>query len=344
MTDSDPAWEDILPEPFVTLILGQRGSGKTALGHLLVERFHSDERDAYILGFPDDKQDALPDWLSVLRAERVLDTDDVTAVWPENSVVLIHEAHHLLHARRSMDSANLEIDTLLTVSRHKNSDIIMETQQSQRLDRNMVTGADAVVFRQPALMQAEFERSGMKTLVREADAVFEQYVDTVEGDGYTYREVSDEVQKRAYVHAERFVGEYPDRIPLADHWTEDISRAYAGTAVGSDGDSGGTALDDDEQTCLLTVAEYERENRPFDYSVQGVDHDDVARVAHAWNQMRSLRTAGLIRKVYESSNKPSRYRMTAEGWETVEELGGEGEPDAPLGDDPTDRERSPSVD
>ena len=54
-TDDAPRWGDILQEPFVGLILGQRGSGKTALGHRLLEVFgHPDnsDRDAYILGFP----------------------------------------------------------------------------------------------------------------------------------------------------------------------------------------------------------------------------------------------------------------------------------------------------
>jgi len=346
MTRDAPEWEDILPEPFVTLILGQRGAGKTALGHELLERFYQPDRDAYILGFPDDKQDALPEWVSVLDAGTVLGADDATSVWPEDSVVLIHEAHHLLHARRSMDSANLEIDTLLTVSRHKNSDIIMETQQSQRLDKNMVTGSDAVVFREPALMQSEFERSGMKKLVRRADEVFEQYVETVDGDGYTYRKKSDEVKKHAYVHSDRFVGEYPHQIELAEHWSDDISRAYAGAAVGgpgADGEAGDSGLSEDELTCLEMVAQYEVENRPFDYSVQGIDHDDIPTVARAWNQLRSLRTDGLIRKVYESSNKPSRYRMTADGWDVVEEESGVTEPDAQMGDDPDGVTESPEA-
>jgi hypothetical protein len=346
MSRDAPTWEDILPEPFVTLILGQRGAGKTALGHELLERFQTDDREAYILGFPANKQDALPEWVSVLDAGTVLGADDATSVWPEDSVVLIHEAHHLLHARRSMDSANLEIDTLLTVSRHKNSDIIMETQQSQRLDKNMVTGSDAVVFREPALMQSEFERSGMKKLVRRADEVFDQYVETVDGDGYTYRKKSDEVKKHAYVHSDRFVGEYPHRIELAEHWSESISRAYAGAAVGgagAGGEAGDSGLSEDELTCLEMVAQNEVENRPFEYGVNGVDHDDIPTVARAWNELRDLRSEGLIREVYDSSSKPPRYRMTSEGWDVVEERSGITEPDAPMGDDPDGVEESPEA-
>jgi|APHM01.1.fsa_nt_gi Zonular occludens toxin (Zot). len=339
MTDA-PEWGDILHEPFVGLILGQRGAGKTALGHLLMETFHTDERDAYILGYPEAEADALPEWASILP------TDTGRDQWPEDSVVLIHEAHHILHARRSQQSENLEIDTLITVSRHKNSDIIIETQQSQRLDRNMVTAADAVIFREPALMQAEFERGGMKKLVNRANDVFNQYVETVEGDGYTYREKSDDVLRTAYVHADRFDGEYPHDIPLADHWSEDISRAYASASMDEVTGEGSEDSDDyseDELTCLKTVAEYEVQQRPFDFTVRGVDHDDIPTVMHAWNQLKALRASGLIRKVYESNNNPSRYRMTAEGWEVTAEKFGITEPEEPVGDDPDEVEWSPTA-
>jgi len=326
MTRDAPEWEDILPEPFVTLILGQRGAGKTALGHELLERFYQPDRDAYILGFPDDKQDALPEWVSVLDAGTVLGADDATSVWPEDSVVLIHEAHHLLHARRSMDSANLEIDTLLTVSRHKNSDIIMETQQSQRLDKNMVTGSDAVVFREPALMQSEFERSGMKKLVRRADEVFEQYVETVDGDGYTYRKKSDEVKKHAYVHSDRFVGEYPHKIELAEHWSDDISRAYAGAAVGGPGadDEDDDGLEDDDWTALQAVAEWEKENRPLKFEHKGIEQGEVPLV-QAWRQLKKLMAEGLVDRTYDSNSK-TYYRLTEAGWEKTDVE----EPNAPV--------------
>jgi AAA+ ATPase superfamily predicted ATPase len=329
-----PRWEDILPEPFVTLILGSRGAGKTALAHLLTERFHGEDRDAYILGFPEEKADILPEWLEVLGIEEVLGADDVIEVWPEDSVVLVHEAHHLLHARRSMDTENLEVDVLLTVSRHKNSDIIFETQQSQRLDKNTVTSVDAVIFREPALMQAEFERSGMRKLVRNADEVFEQYVEEIESENYTYREKTDEVKKHAYVHAERFEGEYPYLIPLADHYSEDISKAYAGAGMATSADGDDDGLSDDEEVALQTVADYEMENRPFEYSVKGADHDEVP-AQHAWNQLKSLRAEGLIRRVYESSNKPARYRMTDAGWV---ELGVDTEELPPLGEDPDEND------
>jgi hypothetical protein len=301
-----PDWEDILVEPFVGLILGQRGGGKTALGHQLLEVFgEGRDRDAYILGFPDHLRDELPEWIEVLPPSTGREN------WPENSVVLIHEAHQLLHARRSMDGANIEIDELVTVSRHRDSDIIFETQQSQRLDRNAVTSVDAIIFREPALMQADFERSGMKKIVRAADDYFEQFVDTVESDDYTFREKSDEAKKHAYVHSGRFVGGYPHEIGLADHWSEDISKAYAEV---SDADTGAAGLGEDKQVALDAVAAWEAENRPLDYDHKGANHNDVP-IERAWTELQAVHSKGYLKKTYDSNNNPNEYRLTDDGWE-----------------------------
>jgi len=127
--------QKILIKPFTAPIIGKRGIGKTALGHLLLKEFscHSAGRDAYIMGFPNSQADHLPEWVNI-PPETTKMSD-----WPMDSTVLLHGAHHLLHARRSMNTENIELDELVTVSRHKNSNSIFETQQSQRLDRNAVT-------------------------------------------------------------------------------------------------------------------------------------------------------------------------------------------------------------
>lgn len=303
-----PDWPTILHEPFVSLILGQRGAGKTALGHRLLEVFgEGEDRDAYILGFPRHLADRLPEWVEVLPP--TTGRDD----WPADSVVLVHEAHQLLHARRSMDSANVEIDELVTVSRHRNSDIIFETQQSQRLDRNSVTAVDAIIVREPALMQAEFERKQLRPIIREAEDLFEQYTETVEEDTYTYRETSPEVKRHAYVHSSRFIGEYPYEIELAGYWSEDISKAYA--EVPGDGEQG-ELLEDDERARLTELATWENENRPISHKHVGADHDYFGS-AQPWHVLRKLIAKEFAEKTYDS-NSSTYYRLTEAGWDRVD--------------------------
>lgn len=230
MNAMDLGWEDIFAEPFVILELGARGEGKTALGHRLLEVFANadKERDAYIMGFPDDKQHLLPEWIDVLPPGTPKHR------WPENSIVLIHEAHQLLHARRSMDAENLELDQLVTISRHKDSNIIYDTQQSHRLDKNAVAAVDGILARWPALMQEDFERRAIKPIVKEAREVLSKYVTVHDEDDFTYVERKqnengvDELKKHVFVHADQFRGEFPHELQLADHWHEDISKAYGG--------------------------------------------------------------------------------------------------------------------
>ena len=211
-------WFKILDEPFVALILGQRGGGKTALGHLLLEIFSEQgkRRKACIYGFPLDKRNVLPEWIECL--------DD--PIFPQDSVVLLHEAHFYLHARQSMESGHIDIDKLITVSRHKNADIIVETQQSFRLDRNIVAEVDAIIFRVPELMQEKFERPEMRWLVNEAKKAFKKFIKEYKFDDAIYREISPEAKKHAWIYSKKFVGMYPHEIPLPSYWNEEISRAY----------------------------------------------------------------------------------------------------------------------
>lgn len=317
-----PDWHDIMPEPFVTLILGKRGGGKTATGHRLMEIFGGPEmeRDAYIMGYPEDEAGELPEWIGTLPATVGLEE------WPENSVVLVHEAHHIAHARESQQAENLSIDKLVTVSRHRDSDIIFETQQTQRLDRNFPAAADSIVVKQPALMQEEFERKQMRTIIGNANDVFDKYRTVHETDTYTHVEWSDEVVKHAYVYADTFQGEYPHEIELAEHWSDDISKAYSDNDVFAEGDGdgdGSSTLGGEAKDCLNEIAQWEIDNRPLSYDVQGADYNDTTHRPHV---LTSLEREGYIEKIYSSNSKPNRYRITEEGWEAADLE----EPDEPV--------------
>ena len=271
-----------------------------------------DDRDAYIMGYPEEEADDLPEWIDTLPATVGLDQ------WPENSVVLVHEAHHIAHARESQQAENLSIDKLVTVSRHRDSDIIFETQQTQRLDRNFPAAADAIVVKQPALMQQEFERRQMKTIIGEANEVFDQYRTVHETDNYEYVEEDDDIQKHAYVYADTFRGEYPHDIQLADHWTEDISKAYGDNDVFAD-EEGGESDDDvlvgEAKDALREVAQWEDENRPLKFEHLGAQYDDTPFSPHV---LSTLEQEGHLEKVYSSSNKPNRYRLTEQGWDALD--------------------------
>lgn len=247
MKEKDINWEEIIPEPYVSLLLGSRGGGKTALAHRLLEVYGGSDgdRDAYIMGFPESKEHLLPDWITIL--------DPTTGVddWPQDSIVLIHEAHHLLHARRSMDTENLEVDMLITVSRQKNSCVVYDTQQSHRLDKNSVAAVDAILVRWPALMQEKFERRAVRPIISDAREALRKYVEIHDEDDFTFverLETDDGVERlkrHCYVHADRFRGEYPHPLPLPEHWSEEISKAFSDADMKGDSGGGETAGEPD---------------------------------------------------------------------------------------------------
>ena len=253
----------------------------------------------------------MPGWIDTLPATVGLDS------WPENSVVLVHEAHHIAHARESQQAENLSIDKLVTVSRHRDSDIIFETQQTQRLDRNFPAAADAIVVKQPALMQEEFERKQMRKIISQANEVFDQYRTVHETDAYKFIEEDDDIEKHVYVHAETFVGEYPHDIQLAEHWTEDISKAYGDNDAFADegGEGDDDTLGGDAKEALREVAQWEDENRPLKFDHLGAQYSDTSFQPHT---LSTLEQTGHLEKVYNSSNKPNRYRLTEQGWDALE--------------------------
>lgn len=279
MNRHEIGWPDITPEPFVALLLGARGEGKTALAHRLLEVFSDEDRDAYIMGFPEDKAHLLPEWIDVLP----LGTSKEQ--WPEDSIVLIHEAHMLLHARRSLDAESLELDELVTVSRHKNSNIIYDTQQSQRLDKNAVAAVDAILVRWPALMQEQFERRAVRPIIGDARDALKDYVEVYDNDDFTYVDRLendngvDLLHKHVYVHADRFRGEFPHEVDLAEHWSEDISKAYGGHSDGG-GDDGPKAksLDDIRERMATPDELTERSVEDVEEAIAAATGEDIEEV------------------------------------------------------------------
>ena len=79
----------------IGLILGARGTGKSALGMRLLENFHSKtNQKAYALGF---KEEALPSWIKVVTNIDQIEND---------AVILIDEGGIEFNSRNAMSNAN----------------------------------------------------------------------------------------------------------------------------------------------------------------------------------------------------------------------------------------------
>ena len=91
-SEPDARWRDVIAPPAVILILGKRGSGKSALAYRLLELFRY-RLTPYVVGAPDQARKLLPDWIGTVPTLDGL---------PPDCIALVDEAYIHFHARRSM--------------------------------------------------------------------------------------------------------------------------------------------------------------------------------------------------------------------------------------------------
>ena len=100
-------------ESQIGIVLGARGSGKTAFGVKILENIYSRRKQkCFAMGF---KAEEFPSWIRVVS--------DISEL-ENNSWVLIDEGGVLFSSRSSMSSANKLLSQLILVARHKNINII----------------------------------------------------------------------------------------------------------------------------------------------------------------------------------------------------------------------------
>ncbi len=182
----------------IMLIVGKRGSGKTALGMQFLTWYnHSTRRRCYGIGYDTAK---LPRWIHKAKGIEEI---------PNDSVVLVDEAAILFFSREAMTSMNKMLTKLMTVARHKNLSMVLITQSSALIELNVLRLADVLLLKEPSLLQARFERKALQDIFIAVDK--------------TFKKLSERVN-HFYVYSDEFEGLV--RYGLPNFWNESISRAF----------------------------------------------------------------------------------------------------------------------
>lgn len=194
-----------LSHPSVTVVIGGRGSGKTATAFSILDTYHAKGIETSMLGHPKLKalqaQGKIPEYIHLVGRQILA------------GALLIDDAQLTAHAREWHQ--NVKLDKLITVSRHKNASIIYTTQQTIHLDRNIIAEVDAVIFKQPSLMAPHTERPFIKKMMQAVDGQYEDFAK---------KHPDEDLRAYSYVFSnkpryEGFVGP----VGLPEYWTEDLS-------------------------------------------------------------------------------------------------------------------------
>lgn len=183
----------------IGLILGGRGTGKTALGMRLLENFKAkSNKKIYAMGF---SKETLPEW--IICIEKI---DEIK----NGSVVLIDEGGIEFSSRNAMTLINKMLSELLLISRHKDLSVIFITQNSSNLEINVIRQADYLLLKPSSLLQRDFERSKIKDVYEE---VQEDFKKLKEHKGLTY------------IYSDSYRGFVTNTLP--SFWGEKVSKGYA---------------------------------------------------------------------------------------------------------------------
>ncbi|MGV8150789.1 MAG: hypothetical protein ACP5NV_03625 [Candidatus Woesearchaeota archaeon] len=180
----------------IGIILGARGTGKSAIGLKLLENLRvKSNKNFYAMGFKD-----LPNWIDVVEDINDIKTD---------SFVLIDEGGILFSSRKSFSDANKLLSELLLVARHNDLSILFISQNSSNLEINAIRQADYLIMKPSSLLQKDFERKKIKEIYDEAFEKFEEYKGT---KGLTY------------IYSDQFKGFVTNTLPT--FWSQKVSKSF----------------------------------------------------------------------------------------------------------------------
>lgn len=190
------AFDELLARSSIGIVLGARGSGKTALGLRLLENV-AGRRPCAAIGF---ERASLPPWI-----EPVGTVDDV----PNGSCVLVDEGGILFSSRSSMSEANRVLSELIFISRHKDLAIVFISQNSANLEVNVLRQADYLLLKPASLLQLDFERKVVERVYKKAKKGFERYRGT---------------PGLVYVYSDAYRGFATNELP--SFWDQDLSTQF----------------------------------------------------------------------------------------------------------------------
>lgn len=186
-------------QSLIITIVGRRGCGKSALGFRILENvFSKTKRPCFALGV---KQNVLPSWIKSISS---VDSAD------DSGVILVDEGAVEFSSRKSMSKSNRQLADLLAIARHKDLTLVLITQNTGMIDKNVLNLTDMVIVKEGSLLQQKMERSVMKDLYDTAMKNFSKLQPS---------------QRNAYFYVFDSVFEAFCSADLPSFWSENVSKS-----------------------------------------------------------------------------------------------------------------------
>lgn len=209
------SWSQALPKAGVIVILGHRGTGKSALAWRLLEQLHKGRKlKAAVVGLPKSRRRLVPNWV---------EHHEGIARLPEKAIILLDEAALRFSARRSQADINLAMAGLVALSRQRGQVILFVTHTARMLDVELIFESDLVIYKLPSAAHVKFERR-----------------ETAEFTGRARERLLAQKRPTCWSYVLNFHQgrEGLLRNPLPSFWSELLSNAWAGLDVNALAQSG----------------------------------------------------------------------------------------------------------
>jgi len=193
-------WQDKImnSESTIGIILGARGSGKTAFGLRWAENLYSkNKKKVLALGF---NQNQMPSWIKVI--------ENINEI-QENSFLLVDEGGILFNSRNTMNKPNKILSELLFISRHKNLSVLFISQNSANIEINALRQADYLILKPSSLLQQEFERKIIQKIYSNTQKEFEELKNQTGA---------------SYIYSSEFQGFVANDLP--SFWNTKVSKSF----------------------------------------------------------------------------------------------------------------------
>lgn len=207
-------WSEIIQPCTSNLIVGDVGTGKTALAVYLLDRFSQHHGlKPVVVGFPQAKRNALPEHFSILDS-----CEDVTKV--ENAIIFIDEADLQLPIEDM--KARRFVTNFLSLPRHRNQILLLAFHFPRLvLGRYLPFFATFMLKRPPYLLEfaGKSKNDAMVAMMQKAEERFAELPSP------------ELVTRNTYVIAPRIRWQGMLENPLVDYWCDDLSKAWSGVVV-----------------------------------------------------------------------------------------------------------------